>query len=59
MELMLPYTKIVPSDQGQTLSELRRQTLVLDEHFIEEQNSYEVRGFANKNSKWLKKDELF
>lgn len=59
MELMVPYTKLVPSDQGQTLSELRRQTLVLDEHFIEEQNSYEVRGFANKNSKWLKKDELF
>lgn len=59
MELMLPYTKLVPSDQGQTLSELRRQTLVLDERFIEEQNSYEVRGFANKNSKWIKKDELF
>jgi len=36
------------------LSALRRQTLVLSEHFIEAQNSYEVRGFAKKTSKWLK-----
>ncbi|WP_165002947.1 MULTISPECIES: GTPase HflX [unclassified Enterococcus] len=56
MELLTPYTLVVPSDKGQTLSELRRQTLVLDEHFIEEDNTYEVRGFAKPSSKWLRKN---
>lgn len=54
MELLEPYTLLVASDEGQKLSTLRRQTLVLSEHFIEAQNSYEVRGFAKKTSKWLK-----
>lgn len=51
MELLEPYTLLVASDEGQKLSALRRQTLVLSEHFIEAQNSYEVRGFAKKTSK--------
>lgn len=54
MELLEPYTLLVASDEGQKLSALRRQTLVLSEHFIKAQNSYKVRGFAKKNSKWLK-----
>ena len=54
MELLEPYTLLVASDEGQKLSALRPQTLVLSEHFIEAQNSYEVRGFAKKTSKWLK-----
>ncbi|ROX84021.1 GTPase HflX [Enterococcus durans] len=54
MELLEPYTLLVASDEGQKLSALRRQTLVLSEHFIKAQNSYEVRGFAKKTSKWLK-----
>lgn len=54
MELLEPYTLLVASDEGKKLSALRRQTLVLSEHFIEAQNSYEVRGFAKKTSKWLK-----
>lgn len=54
MELLEPYTLLVASDEGQKLSALRRQTLVLSEHFMEAQNSYEVRGFAKKTSKWLK-----
>lgn len=54
MELLEPYTLLVASDEGQKLSALRRQTLVLSEHFIEAQNKYEVRGFAKKTSKWLK-----
>lgn len=56
MELLTPYTLVVPSNKGQTLSELRRQTLVLDERFIEEDNTYEVRGFAKPSSKWLRKN---
>lgn len=54
MELLEPYTLLVASDEGQKLSALRRQTLVLSEHFIKAQNSYKVRGFAKKTSKWLK-----
>ncbi|ENZ9221069.1 GTPase HflX [Enterococcus hirae] len=53
LELMVPYTLFVPSQDGQTLSALRRQTLVLKEHFIEEKNGYEVKGFAKSTSKWL------
>lgn len=44
LELMVPYTLFVPSQDGQTLSALRRQTLVLKEHFVEEKNGYEVKG---------------
>jgi len=50
---MTPYTLFVPSQNGQTLSALRRQTLVLKEHFVEEKNGYEVKGFAKSTSKWL------
>ncbi|EOS7721683.1 GTPase HflX [Enterococcus hirae] len=53
LELMTPYTLFVPSQDGQTLSALRRQTLVLKEHFVEEKNGYEVKGFAKSTSKWL------
>lgn len=53
LELMVPYTLFVPSQNGQTLSALRRQTLVLKEHFVEEKNGYEVKGFAKSTSKWL------
>ncbi|WP_430618205.1 GTP-binding protein HflX [Enterococcus sp. DIV1089c] len=53
LELMGPYTLFVPSQDGQTLSALRRQTLVLKEHFVEEKNGYEVKGFAKSTSKWL------
>ncbi|EMF0457580.1 GTPase HflX [Enterococcus hirae] len=53
LELMVPYTLFVPSQDGQTLSALRRQTLVLEEHFVEEKNGYEVKGFAKSTSKWL------
>lgn len=53
LELMVPYTLFVPSQDWQTLSALRRQTLVLKEHFVEEKNGYEVKGFAKSTSKWL------
>lgn len=53
LELMVPYTLFIPSQDGQTLSALRRQTLVLKEHFVEEKNGYEVKGFAKSTSKWL------
>ncbi|MBO0482883.1 GTPase HflX [Candidatus Enterococcus courvalinii] len=60
MELLTPYTLFLPSDAGQQLSEIKRQTLVLSEEFIEEKNSYEVRGFAKSTSKWIRRmtDEL-
>jgi GTP-binding protein HflX len=55
MELMEPYVLFVSSEDGQSLSALRRQTLVLKERFVEEKNGYEVSGFAKKSSRWLEK----
>lgn len=55
MELMEPYVLFVSSEDGQSLSALRRQTLVLKERFVEEKNSYEVSGFAKRSSRWLEK----
>ncbi|EOH85920.1 GTPase HflX [Enterococcus villorum] len=55
MELMEPYVLFVSSEDGQSLSALRRQTLVLKERFVEEKNGYEVNGFAKRSSRWLEK----
>ena len=57
MELMTPYTLSVQSNEGQKLSELRRQTMVLDEEYMEETNEYEVKGFPKTNSKWLRNNQ--
>ncbi|MEY8444956.1 GTPase HflX [Enterococcus ratti] len=58
MELMEPYTLLIASDDGQRLSALCRQTLVLEKHFVEEKNSYEVKGFAKKKSRWIKNNSF-
>ena len=57
MELLVPYELVVPVDQGQTLSELKRHTMLLSEEFVEEDNAYRVRGFAKKNSKWVRRQQ--
>lgn len=54
MELLVPYEFDLSVSQGQQLSELTRQTLLLSEHFDEEENAYHVKGFAPKNSKWVR-----
>lgn len=57
MELMVPYRLFVGADEGKRLSELRRQTLVLDEAFIEEKNGYQINGFARAESQWIRRME--
>lgn len=56
MELLVPYTVIIPAREGQQLSELTRFTLVLSEQFDEEKAAYHVKGFCKPNSKWLRKN---
>lgn len=57
MELLSPYELTLGADQGQALSELKRQTIVLSEEFLEAENSYQVRGFAKNESKWVRRTE--
>ncbi|MEI5994947.1 GTPase HflX [Candidatus Enterococcus mansonii] len=54
MELLVPYEFDISSDQGQNLSELTRHTLLLSESFEDSKNAYHVKGFAPKNSKWVR-----
>lgn len=60
MELLEPYLIHLKSDEGQALSTIQRETLVLSQEFDEDQNSYVIRGFAKKGSSWLRRmnDEL-
>lgn len=58
MEQLAPYERLVPADQGQILSELKRQTLLLTEDYQEAENAYLVKGFAKKESKWGNEHEL-
>jgi GTP-binding protein HflX len=48
------------ADEGQALSEMKRETLVLSENFDEENEQYIIRGFAKKKSLWIRRmeDEL-
>lgn len=57
MEIMEPYALEVPAEDGQTLSRLRTETLLLKEQFEEEKNQYLVTGFAKENSRWIKEDK--
>lgn len=60
MNLLEPYIVTLNADEGQALSEMKRETLVLSETFDEENEHYVVRGFAKKNSLWIRRmdDEL-
>ncbi|MHC5373537.1 GTPase HflX [Enterococcus sp. LJL120] len=56
MEILQPYQISLPSSSGKELSELKRQTLVVDEKFDEFNSTYSVRGFAQEGSRWLPRD---
>ncbi|MGO3728509.1 MAG: HflX GTPase family protein, partial [Enterococcus viikkiensis] len=60
MNLLEPYLITLGADEGQALSEMKRETLVLSEDFDEEQEKYIVRCFAKKKSLWIRRmeDEL-
>lgn len=50
MEILTPYSVTVPQTAGQELSRLKRETLLLREDYLEEQEAYRVKGFAPANS---------
>lgn len=52
MEILTPYSVTVPQTDGQELSRLKRETLLLREDYLEEQEAYRVKGFAPANS-WV------
>lgn len=52
MEIFVPYRMTVKAGEGKTLSKLRMQTLILDEKFIEAENSYQIDGFTAAGSQW-------
>lgn len=61
MELLEPYLLSIHASDGQSLSAIRRETLVLSETFDEDTEVYHIRGFAKKNSVWIRRmddDEL-
>ncbi|MDH6364807.1 GTP-binding protein HflX [Enterococcus sp. PF1-24] len=53
MEILIPYQLELAISEGKKLSQLKRQTLVLQEEFREASNDYLVSGFAAKDSRWL------
>ena len=60
MDLLEPYLLTLDAAEGQALNEMKRETLVLSETFDEEKEAYIVRGFAKKQSLWIRRmeDEL-
>ena len=60
MNLLEPYILTLNADEGQAVSEMKRETLVLSENFDEENEQYIIRGFAKKKSLWIRRmeDEL-
>lgn len=52
LEILSPYEMLVPASQGQTLTRLKKETLVVLEEFQEVQEGYFIKGFAKENS-WI------
>lgn len=60
-KMLVPYETYLPVTEGNLLSQLKRETLLLEEAFDEERNEYFVKGYAKASSKLLGrmlKDEL-
>lgn len=57
LEELIPYELLVKPSEGQLLSKLRTQTLVISDEFNEKKEVYDVRGFAKDNSAFIKGDD--
>lgn len=60
-KMLVPYETYLPITEGNLLSQLKRETLLLEETFDEERNEYFVKGYVKASSKLLGrmlKDEL-
>lgn len=45
-EQLEPYSVSIPSDRGDTLARLKTETVIKEQHFNEEIQEYEIRGFV-------------
>lgn len=52
MEILTPYVATIPQTEGGKLSRLKRETLLLREDYVEPEEAYHVRGFAEDGS-WV------
>jgi GTP-binding protein HflX len=48
---MNPYHIFVPSEQGKLMSQLKQETIVRRQEFVEEKDGYEMEGYYFDNSK--------
>lgn len=55
MERFEPYSLRIPAFEGFKLNRLARETLLVSQDFLEEEELYQVRGFAPVDSRWLSK----
>ncbi|MGM0240148.1 GTPase HflX [Enterococcus sp. AZ103] len=55
MEILSPYLLSISASEGQLLSTIKRETLVLAEDFDESSETYQIRGFAKENSQWIRR----
>ena len=53
-KMLEPYQLEIPSQRGDILVQLRKQTLLDRQLFDEETQLYFVEGYAKKESKWTK-----
>jgi GTP-binding protein HflX len=53
MEIMEPYFVEIPASDGRKLSSYKQHSLVVEQEFDEENEIYQLRGFARKNSRYL------
>lgn len=57
LEILEPYELEVAAKDGQLLSRLKTETLIILEEFQETTQSYHVKGFAKKTSPFVREDE--
>lgn len=56
MEILTPYAVKIPQNEGQTLSLLKRETLLLSQEYLETEEAYLLKGFAQEDS-WVLRQE--
>lgn len=55
--VLVPYDMALPAHELYQLSQMQQDTMVVHYEFDEEENGYDVTGFAKENSKWIRKEE--
>lgn len=56
--IMIPYQMKIDVSDGDKLVRLKQETLLISEHYLEEDNKYLVEGYIKKDSKWNGENQL-